>query len=241
MKEQPIQNQVGFNFALYLTPPRNNDTPNVKDLEDGIDKLALGLSLEKNVSSMELNKHPSELKKYINKDLLQKLEESSPLKLAISSKQMTNTSIFQMNDNAEKDLDNSDLISHGISNCNMETVKKNNFDFSDERIDGNFDMKPIKMNFFEQVDVNRELIHKDDETNSISTNIPSKYSSFSSPNYFGKDLRPERKSFTAENKTISFNDNPNKNSMFNLSSQGLSSENYLVESKKIRKIRSFAC
>ena len=236
MKDQLFENfnhvGEGFNFALFLTPPRNREDKDSKELEEELDRMTFSLSLDKNVSSLELSKNPSEIANYINKDLLHQLEQTSPMKSVISLKNQTNISLFKSNELNERYSDNGELLNNieGISPYN---VKSYNFD--DEK-NNNPNIKPIKFNQFEQREINSQLSRKDDNpeievNSSISTNHQSKYSSINSPNFYSNDFH--LKSLKAESNLYnSYQETLNKYSMFNLKSQILN-QNHLSESKFI--------
>ena len=223
MKEQQVINQEsdGFNFALYLTPPRFNDKKGTNEIEEGLDKMTLGLNLDKNVSSIELSKNPSELRNYIDKDLLHKIEDSSPLKSVMSSRTIMNNSYLNLNDSRLKDQDQNEILSftENITNCNVKSK------INDEKI-SNFEIKPIKMNLLEHNNANIEKKKEDDYNSTSSTHFNSKLSSFNSPNFFYNDNRNNKKSFTTENKNPNMVDVQNTIPMFNYNNQFIESSNY---------------
>lgn len=235
MSEQPSNlnpiNNVdgGFNFALFLTPPRN---PEIHEVEESLDKMTLGLNLDKNISSLELSKHPSELKNYINKDLLQKLEDNSPLKTVMSSKTRTNTSIFDLNNNNDRELETTDyaLLQQGSSQSNNQ---KRIFDYvpDDKHNLGGFEIKPIKMNLLEEMETKDYSKRGEDEDSlNPSMQFHSKYSSLNSPGIFQRDFKADKKSFTAENKPGPMMDNQVRNSMFSLPHHGMNEMQFNNES-----------
>lgn len=219
MKEQQVNNQLseGFNFALYLTPTRFNDKKGVSEIEEGLDKMTLSLNLDKNVSSIELSKNPSELKHYIDKDLLQKIEDSSPLKSVMSSKTVINNSFLNLNDSKCKEQDQTEFIglTENISNCYGKQIGKK---FSEENI-RKFEIRPVKMNLLDNNNTFGEMKKEEDYNSTSSTNLNSKISSFNSPNFIYNDNLSNRKPMTAENKHPNMIDVQNHIPMFNYNNQ----------------------
>jgi len=209
-----------------MTPPHTHKPgKDVKEIEDGIDRMALGL--DKAMSSMELGKHPSELKNYINKDLMQKLDANSPLKSLLSSKTGVNSGYgnFQLNDLGEQS-DHNEISPYNLTD--------KHFEFSDDKA-REFEITPIKMNLLEKMENKVNISESGESNNSVSTNPKSKYNSFNSPNIFAKiDPRSTKKSLTAERVNSSNNviastimSTPYKSqsqNQFDVSSQNLNSE-----------------
>ncbi len=226
MKEQQVINQLseGFNFALYLTPTRFNDKKGVSEIEEGLDKMTLSLNLDKNVSSIELSKNPSELKNYIDKDLLQKIEDSPPLKSVMSSKTGINNSYLNLNDSKCRDQDQNEFINltENISNFNGKQKVR---EFSDDQTN-KFEIRPIRMNLLDNNNTINEIKKEEDYNSTSSTNFNSKLSSFNSPNFMYSDNLSNRKSMTAENKIPNMIDAQNKIPMFNYNNQFCDSTYY---------------